>query len=207
MTPLYEANSLRKAYGRETVLDIPHFALAAGENLVLEGPNGSGKSTFLRLLAFLEPPTSGNLRYLPSPLPRQECSLLLQEPFLLHETVFTNVTLGLNLRGIKTNLQERYQEAMHSAGFENPQIFAKRPPHSLSGGEKQRAALAARLILHPRVLLLDEPTAHVDSRSAGHIITALLKAAEEGTTIVCATHDPLLADKLHARRMSMRKPD
>lgn len=205
MTKIYEATNLQKYYGAQLALNLDHFSLDAGQALVVEGPNGSGKSTFLRLLAFLEQPTSGTLRYFGSSAPRQECTLLLQEPWLFHETVFANVVLGLKLRGQKANLTTRYQNAMTSAGFAEPQLFAKRKPTALSGGEKQRVALASRLILNPKVLLLDEPTAHVDRASSRHIIQALLMARGKGATIICATHEPELAESLHAIRMSMPK--
>lgn len=206
MTPIYAAKDLKKFYGNKLALDLDYFSLAKGELLILKGPNGGGKSTFLRLLAFLEKPTSGSLTFFGSAEPRRECTLLLQEPWLMRSSVYANVILGLKLRGIKENLHERYREAMRSAGFANPEDFEKRPSSSLSGGEKQRVALAARLILNPSVLLLDEPTAHVDYKSERHIINALLSAHEAGTTIVCATHDNSFDSIPSARLMLMNQP-
>lgn len=206
MNLLYQGENIKKYYGKNLVLDIPRFSLAKGAALVLEGANGSGKSTFLRLLAFLEAPSSGFLSFPSSPQPRLECTLLLQEPWLLHETVFTNVTLGLKFRGIKINLKQKFIQAMNWTGFANPEEFSSRKPQHLSGGEKQRVALASRLIFNPAVLLLDEPTAHVDAASAKHIIKALAHAKEAGTTIICATHDLELGKKLGAQRMLMVKP-
>lgn len=206
MNLVYEARELKKYYGPTLVLDIPEFALQKGAALTLEGANGSGKSTFLRLLAFLEEPTSGYLGFFGKGEPRRQCSLLLQEPWLLRFSVFTNVVLGLKLRGIRENHEQKFRQAMLDAGFENPQSFAGRKPQALSGGEKQRVALAARLIFEPEVLLLDEPTAHVDSQSARHIILALRKARERGMTIICATHDEALANAIGASTLKMRKP-
>lgn len=206
MSLIYEASRLIKCYDGVTALDIPRFTLERGAALTLEGGNGSGKSTFLRLLAFLETPTSGSLQFLGEGEPRRACTLLLQDPWLLHLSVFANVTLGLKLRGIKENLRQKYHAAMQDAGFDEPELFARRKPGSLSGGERQRAALASRLILEPAVLLLDEPTAHVDAQSARHILGALRKARERGTTIVCATHDEDLALAINACTMKMRKP-
>lgn len=206
MSLLYEARDLKKYYGGRLVLDIPLFRLEQDAMLIIEGANGSGKSTFLRLLAFLEEPTSGSLQFFAGSNPRRHCSLLLQEPWLMRSSVFANVTLGLKLRGIRDNLENRYHQAMRAAGFENPELFAKRRPGALSGGEKQRAALAARLIFNPAALLLDEPTAYVDAASAGHIIKTLLCAHEKGITIICSTHDESLAAALGAEKMKMRKP-
>ena len=120
------------------------------------GRNGSGKSTLLRMLAFLEKPSSGLLNYLGGPEPRREVTLLLQNPYLLKCSVFDNVTLGLRLRGDRENLPARYAEAMRAAGFADPQAMASRYSSQLSGGERQRISLASRIILKPRVLLLDE---------------------------------------------------
>lgn len=206
MSLIYEARNLKKYYGQSLVLDMPEFALSKGAALTLEGANGSGKSTFLRLLAFLEEPTSGQLAFLGEGEPRRHCALLLQEPWLLRLSVFANVVLGLKLRGIRANLGQKYRAAMLDAGFEEPDLFARRKPAALSGGEKQRVALAARLILEPEVLLLDEPTAHVDTQSGRHILGALRKARERGTTIVCATHDEELAKAIDASTLKMRKP-
>lgn len=207
MTLLYELKDVKKYYGDMLALDIPRLDIPQGGALVLEGANGSGKSTLLRLLAFLEEPTSGVLHYNGSSRPREECTLLLQEPWLFHETVFRNVVMGLRLRGDRVNLEEKYRQAMFSAGFTDPENFARRRPTALSGGEKQRVALAARLILNPQVLLLDEPTAHVDSASGRHIIKALLEAHQKGTVIICSTHDKNLSSGLAAPVLTMIKPE
>lgn len=206
MSLIYEGQGLCQLYGGEPVLKIDYFSLEKGECLALMGSNGSGKSTFLRLLAFLEKPSQGTLKYLGGAAPLQECTLLLQEPWLMHESVFRNVTLGLQLRGMRLNLPEIYDKAMRAAGFEKPEIFEKRRPHALSGGEKQRVALASRLALNPVVLLLDEPTAYVDKASAACIAAALRAEHEKGVTIICATHNPDLAKVLGANIMLMKRP-
>ena len=205
MSNIYLAFNLRKTYGPELVVHMPEFSLEKGASLILTGPNGSGKSTFLRMLAFIEAPSHGKLEFLGSGEPRKNCTLLLQEAWLLNATVFQNVVLGLKLRGLQTCLQEQYHEAMRAVGFTNPQLFSKRKSGSLSGGERQRVALASRLIINPQVLLLDEPTSYVDEQSANCIIDNLRKKHEDGTTIICATHDTLLAKRLGGRIMKMKK--
>lgn len=207
MSPLYEAVNLRRYYESRLAFAISSFRLEKGASLVLTGPNGSGKSTFLRMLAFLETPSEGILRYFGGPDPRRECTLVLQEPWLMRSPVFKNVVLGLKLRGRRENLREKFENAMLAVGFENPADFAQRKPFALSGGEKQRVALAARLILDPVALLLDEPTAYVDGKSADRIVAALKKAREAGVTIVCATHDRALVSSLDAEVMELRRPD
>lgn len=206
MSSIYEAENLCQTYNGATVLKIDHFRLEKGASLALSGANGSGKSTFLRILAFLETPSSGILRYFGGGQPRRECTLLLQEAWLLHESVFRNVVLGLRMRGIRKNLEAIYRQTMQAAGFDRPELFATRKAGSLSGGEKQRVALAARLALNPVVLLLDEPTAYVDRKSAACIAEALLWQKARGATIICATHDMALAQALNAEIMEMARP-
>lgn len=206
MTLIYAARNLKKYYGSKLVLDLDNFALSKGEILILKGPNGGGKSTFLRLLAFLEKPSSGTLQFFGGAEPRRECSLLLQEPWLMRSSVYANVILGLKLRGIRENLKDKYRTAMKAAGFKYPEDFEKRLPSALSGGEKQRVALAARLILNPSVLLLDEPTAYVDSESEKYIMKAFLAAHAGGATIICATHDNAFDAIPNARAMILSGP-
>ena len=200
MNPLFEAHDLCKNYGSIKALRLPSFAMSKGELVVLAGRNGSGKSTLLRLLAFLEKPTSGTLRYYGNASePRKEITLLLQDAYLLKETVLHNVTLGLRLRGETHDLPQRFANAMRAVGFDDPQAMATRPQYKLSGGEKQRVALAARIILNPAVLLLDEPTAHVDADSEKTILSSVASILEAGTSVVCATHDAGLFTAFSAR--------
>lgn len=208
MSAIYFAENLRKSYDDRLALNMPTFRLESGETVALTGPNGSGKSTLLRILAFLEQPTYGKLHFFPDPdHPRRHVTLLLQESFLLKENVFRNVTLGLILRGIRHSLIEAYNQAMRAAGFANPEAFAKRSPGQLSGGEKQRIALASRLILNPAALLLDEPTSNVDVASGKSIIAALAQFRANGGSIVCATHDELLLKAIHGREITLRVAD
>lgn len=196
---IYEARDVTKLYGDRIALTLPAFFMKRGEIVMLTGPNGSGKSTLLRLLAFLEKPTSGSLTYYgKGGEPRHEVTLLLQEPYLLKESVFANVTLGLRMRGIKQELDVAYRNAMHAVGFEHPVEMGGRGYRALSGGERQRVALAARLALRPEVLLLDEPTSNVDAQSARVIVSAVARCHEMGMSVVCATHDQSLLKALHA---------
>lgn len=204
MSLLFEAVNLRKDYGDLTALFLPAFQLECGEAITVTGPNGSGKSTLLRLLAFLELPTSGSLRYFgDNKFPRREVTLLLQEPWLMRSSVFANVTLGLRLRGQKGNFGQEFERVMLQTGFQKPERFARRKPLQLSGGEKQRIALAARLILKPHALLLDEPTSSVDVLSQKCIVDALKIFQINGGAIVCATHDQELLTALSARNVRL----
>jgi len=161
----------------------------------LRGPNGSGKSTLLRLLGLIEKPAEGEILFNGRPVEpfsaaaRFRVSLLPQEPFLMKRRVLGNVSYGIKIRGAVADVTGRVHEALSLVGLSD-RDFVRRPWYALSGGEAQRVALAARLALRPDVLLLDEPTANVDTSSAELIREAAFKAREEmGTTLVIASHD------------------
>ncbi len=192
---LYRIEGLRQFYGSKKVLDIHSFSIEQGKSLGLIGPNGSGKSTLLKLLAFAAAPSSGRIFYRGrqthpfSPEVRSKVTLLTQTPYLLKRTVLDNVLYGLKIRRDTRNLKARVARALGAVGLDFDQ-FAPRMWHQLSGGEAQRVAMAARLILKPQVLLLDEPVASVDTHTARLIRKASLKARDEwGTTLVTASHD------------------
>ena len=200
---LYEAHNLVQRYNGREALNVPHLAIGQGETVFLTGPNGCGKSTLLRLLAFLERPAGGVLRYAGAAEGRKEATLLLQDPYLLHMSVFCNVVLGLKLRNQKAGQRQVFESCMRAAGFDDPWNFAERGPRELSGGERQRVALASRLALRPRVLLLDEPTANVDAASARALAQAVKNCKIEGITVVCATHDPALLRAVDAHEIRL----
>lgn len=192
---VFEIQALKHAYGRHPVLDIDRLSIRGGAITGLMGPNGSGKSTLLRVLGCIERPTTGSIHYNGqaigpfSEAARFRITLLPQEPFLMKRSVFNNVSYGLRLRGEKQDIARRVRQALSLVGLPADR-FASRSWYALSGGEAQRVALAARLVLKPKVLLLDEPTASVDAASAQMIRAAALRARQEwGTTIVAASHD------------------
>lgn len=192
---IYHLKNIRHYYGQKKVLDIGDLDIRTGSITGLMGPNGSGKSTLLKMLAFALKPTEGRIFYKGreesgfSPEVRLKVTLLTQKPYLLKRTVFDNIIYGLKIRNDRHNLEERVKTALSKVGLDF-QTFSHRKWHQLSGGEAQRVALAARLILKPEVLLLDEPIASVDTKSAELIRTASLKARDDwGTTLVIASHD------------------
>lgn len=194
-TPAYELRNIRHGYGQEFELDVPELTIGKGVSLGLVGPNGCGKSTLLRILAFLEQPNSGDIRFGDKPVNadytslRKTVTLVLQEPYLLKRSVFDNVAYGLKIRGERTGIKDRVYEALEWVGL-TPKLFANRRWYELSGGEAQRVSVASRLILRPKVLLLDEPTASVDTRSATLIQKAILDIRNRwGTTTIIASHD------------------
>jgi len=192
---IYHLKNIRHYYGQKKVLDIDDLEIRSGSITGLMGPNGSGKSTLLKMLAFALKPTEGRIFYKGreesgfSPEVRLKVTLLTQKPYLLKRTVYDNIIYGLKIRSDHHNLEERVKTALSKVGLDF-QTFSHRKWHQLSGGEAQRVALAARLILKPEVLLLDEPIASVDTKSAELIRKAALKARDDwGTTLVIAGHD------------------
>jgi len=192
---IYQIQDIDHYYGDKQVISIDDLVVAPASIVGLIGPNGSGKSTLLKLLGFLEEPTYGSILFKGKKVApfsndvRFKVTLLTQEPYLMQRSVFDNVAYGLKIRGDTVDLKSRVHTALTQVGLE-PENFARRKWFALSGGEAQRVSLAARLVLRPEVLLLDEPTASVDANSARLIREASLQAREEwGTTLVVATHD------------------
>jgi tungstate transport system ATP-binding protein len=194
-TPIYKIQSLKHSYGGQTVLSIDHLTVKSASIVGLVGPNGSGKSTLLRLLGLIERPSQGEIFFNGhqvqpfSDEARFLITMLPQEPFLMKRSVFNNVSYGLKLRRNGKDIAGKVKDALSLVGLAS-EDFVRRPWYALSGGETQRVALAARLALKPKVLLLDEPTASVDAASAQLIKEATLRARQElGTTLIVASHD------------------
>jgi tungstate transport system ATP-binding protein len=192
---LYELKNISHSYGDRTVLSINHWHIPADTVTGVVGPNGSGKSTLLSLLGFVAKPTQGEIRFNGHPsLPFEErvrgnVALLTQASFLLKRSVYSNVAYGLKVDREKKQERRRIFEALEMVGLE-PDKFADRPWYALSGGEARRVALAARMVLQPEVLLMDEPTISVDAASAQMIKEAALHARQQwGTTLVITSHD------------------
>lgn len=191
---LYQLSNIVQLYGGRTVLSIDSLTLEAGTITGIVGPNGSGKSTLMRMLAFLETPHSGTILYngtktsIADTSLRREVTLLTQQPYLLKRTVQENIEYGLHVRGI-TNISGIAASALEEVGL-LPATFLTRNWFELSGGEAQRVALAARLAVKPRVLLMDEPTSSLDEESTERIRNAAVRAkTEHKTSLVIVSHD------------------
>ncbi|MCX6028793.1 MAG: phosphate ABC transporter ATP-binding protein [Chloroflexi bacterium] len=199
---MYQLESLRQTYGNRAVLDIPTMQVRESEILALVGPSGAGKSTLLRLLNFLETPTSGMIRFAgqtingAAPLAvRRQVTTVFQRPVLRRASVRANIAYGLGLRGLPAD--GRVDAMLEEVGLTG---LAKQGAHTLSGGEMQRVALARALVIEPRVLLLDEPTANLDPYNVGLIEEIIRRQNQErGTTIVIVTHNVFQAKRLAHR--------
>ena len=195
MKYLYQIKNIQHHYNGFPALDIDDFSIQPGTITGIIGPNGSGKSTLLKILAFIDKPGKGEILFRGKPAEpfaenvRFQVSLLTQEPYLMKRSVFKNISYGLELRRDTQDLPNRVLDALSLVGLPGKD-FSHRKWYELSGGEAQRVALAARLVLKPEVLLLDEPTASIDAASAQIIKdTALMARNKWGTTLVIASHD------------------
>jgi|WetSurMetagenome_2_1015567.scaffolds.fasta_scaffold261309_2 tungstate transport system ATP-binding protein len=202
---IYRLEEVTKQYGTRRVLDSINLEVQPGEVLAIVGPSGSGKSTLLRLLNFLEPPTSGRIRFQESessatrdvPLAvSRRVTTVAQRPVLLDRTVEANVRYPLSLRHRRDSVGA-CAEALAQVGLAE---LAGQRARTLSGGEAQRVALARAMVIRPDVLLLDEPTANLDPYNVG-MIEATVQALnrQHGTTIVLVTHNVFQAKRLAQR--------
>ena len=209
---IVETQALCKAYsgaqGDESVLRDVHLTIEPAEIVALRGPSGSGKSTLLNILGCLDVPTRG--RYLlggtdVSQLDRGEqawvrlhyLGFIFQSFHLLaHATALENVALPRYYAGASAKeSEERAKERLERVGL-GARIHHY--PAQLSGGERQRVAIARALSMGPRLLLADEPTGALDSRSGAEVLALLLSLQrEEGAAILLVTHDEQVASHAH----------
>ncbi len=207
---MYRLQSIRKCYGSNVALDIEELTIAEGRLYTLTGPNGAGKSTLLSILAFLAPPTSGEIFYAGKRVDwkhgsvegyRRKVTLLHQSPYLFGGSVHDNVALGLKVRGILGAEQRRIVDrALDGVGLQD---FRDRKARELSGGEAQRVAMARALALNPEVLLLDEPLANIDRETTGLLEAVIASLPARGTTVVMTTHDPDHPGRLNGESIHM----
>jgi len=193
------AHGLRFRYpGGVVALDSLDLAIEPGERLAILGANGSGKTTLLLHLNGSLRPEDGEVRLDGRPAGydraalagwRSRVALVLQDPDdqLFAGTVYQDVSFGpLNLGLAEAEVRDRVVRALADLRISH---LADRPVHMLSLGQKRRAVIAGALAMHPSVLLLDEPTAGLDPHGVLHLLAALRRLVERGTTIVFATHD------------------
>ncbi len=208
--------SLRTGNRSVDILKGLDFSIPRGQFAAIMGSSGSGKSTLLGLLAGLDTPTSGNVRlagqaisYLPEDQLAQVRGRTIGFVFQSYQlipslTALENVLLPheLNMdRGAAGAGLARARALLESVGLEDRMDHY---PVQLSGGEQQRVALARAFILHPPIVLADEPTGNLDTVNGEHVLELLLNLNRvEGTTLVLVTHDPALAALSH-RRITLR---
>jgi len=186
-------------FGAVTALHGIDLTLHRGDRLALVGANGSGKTTLLRLLHGLVLPSEGQCGHhalQPEGRPATG-AMLFQRPFLLRLSTRRNVSLGLWLRGLpRAERAAATERALHRVGLA---ALAARPARELSGGQQQRLALARAWALRPDILFLDEPTASLDPSAKREVEQLIEDFANEGMTVVLATHNLGQAKRLAQR--------
>jgi len=183
--------NLTKKFAHLSVLEKINVTLNPGTVTVLLGPNGAGKTTLLRLLDLLIPATEGQILYNGKPANSEKLSLrrkmgfIPQNPIVFNGTVQDNLAYGLKIRRIK-QIEERVEKVL---SLVNLKKLSDQPAGTLSGGEKQRLAIARVLVYEPEVIFLDEPTANLDPLSTAIIEELIPLLAKKNKTIVLATHN------------------
>jgi cobalt/nickel transport system ATP-binding protein len=202
MTAAFEAADVHYAYRGTPALNGLSLVIEQGQRVALLGANGSGKSTLLRLLDALYFADSGQVSAFGQVLSEQKMQdeetsfafrrrvgFVFQNPDvqLFNPTVFDELAFGLlQLGRPRDEIRQRVAATLSDFSIGH---LKDRSPHRLSGGEKKRVALASVLLLEPEALLLDEPTAALDPRSASEVIDFLVGCQGSGRTVVTATHD------------------
>ena len=187
LLPLTVADAEVRRKGRRLIGPLSLTVEGDGVSIIL-GPNGSGKTTLLRLLHGLERPRGGAVSWnAPEAEAQAAQSFVFQTPIMMRRSVLDCIAYPLMLRGVsRARARETAEAALKDAGLE-PVKDVQAP--SISGGEKQKLALARALITGPRILFLDEPCANLDGRATRDIEATLCAAAKQGVRILMSTHD------------------
>ncbi len=205
----FENVGLRYGLGREVLSDLS-FEVHPKSFQFLTGPSGAGKTSLLRLMLMSIRPTRGlvhvfgreasTIRPQQMPIVRRKIGVVFQDFRLLnHLTTFENVALPLQVRGkLEADYRQDVKDLLDWVGLGHRMHVL---PPVLSGGEKQRAAIARALIDQPDILLADEPTGNVDPPLAARLLRLFIELHRSGTSVVIATHDLGLMDQFDARRL------
>lgn len=200
---LIDVHNLHKAFGEHRVLKGIDIQICKGEVIAIIGPSGCGKSTFLRSLNLLEVPTDGIISFEGTDITdasvdidvmREKIGMVFQQ-----FNLFPNMTIKENImlapvkrkKMSKEDAEKKALELLTRIGLSDK---ADSYPSQLSGGQKQRVAIARALIAKPQVILADEPTGALDSKTTVEVMELLRKVNLEGLTMVIVTHEPSVAE-------------
>ena len=212
---LLELKGVRKVY-HQGKIEVPalrgvDLTIEEGEFTTVFGPSGSGKTTLLNMIGCLDKPSSGVITFAGrelgqlskkdlAMLRRYNVGFVFQSYNLIPVlTAYENVEFALRLtvKGREKELRERVMAILAAVGLEG---LEDRKPNELSGGQKQRVAIARALVKEPKLVLADEPSANLDSKTSTEVLEVMVKMNQElGTTFIFSTHDPQVMD--YAERM------
>lgn len=210
---LLRADSIRKSFKGEDVLQGVSVDVHAGEVIALIGPSGAGKSTFLRCLNYLEQPTGGSLTLDGAPVfadplrpaksellsLRRRVGMVFQSFNLFpHLSVMQNIAMAQRLNGLRSQREaEAYGlQLLESVGLPEK---AHAKPSECSGGQQQRIAIARALALDPEIMLFDEPTSALDPEVGNDVLAVMRDLADKGMTMIVVTHEMRFAERVADR--------
>lgn len=204
MTAVFKLSNVTKHYGTREVLNIDNLEIERGRIYSILGPNGAGKSTLMRIMSLLCINDTGELEVLGERVSwtqsqllqlRRQMAMVTQTSLMFKGTVYYNVAYGLRVRKKPQAKQRKIvQECLDLVGMSD---FIDYPAQKLSGGERQKVALARVLAVNPRVIFLDEPTSNIDPGSAAEIEQHIkFINSEYKTTVILVTHNLFQARRL-----------
>ncbi|MBP9821356.1 MAG: cell division ATP-binding protein FtsE [Candidatus Pacebacteria bacterium] len=207
-------DNVSKAYvGHDNSLDDVTLAIEPGEFVTIVGHSGAGKTTLVRLLLGEVRPTSGTvlfdtidihrLRSHEIPKIRRRIGTVFQDYKLLpNKTAFENIAFAMEASGRSDDeIVSDVPYALELVGLGNK---ARNFPHEMSGGERQRLAIARAIINQPEVIIADEPTGNLDPKAAAEVIDILKKINDLGTTVLLTTHNKSVVDELGRRVITLK---
>ena len=210
---LLELKNVKKIY-QQGKIEVPalrgiDLTVEQGEFTTVFGPSGSGKTTMLNMIGCLDKPTAGSITFngrelkdldkkALAMLRRYNIGFVFQSYNLIPVlTAYENVEFAIRLINIhnKKELRDRVMQILADVGLEG---LENRRPNELSGGQKQRVAIARALVKEPKLVLADEPSANLDSKTSEEVLEVMVKMNEElGTTFIFSTHDPQVMEYAH----------
>lgn len=205
-------NVTKRFPGGQEALSGLSLSVDKGEMVFVTGHSGAGKSTLLRLIALIERPTAGeviidkqNTRRVKRrkiPAYRRQIGMVFQDHKLLYDRpVFDNVALPLIIAGIShRDAGRRVRAALDQLGLLHKE---KRQPQTLSAGEQQRVGIARAIVTRPKLLIADEPTGNLDPDLSLEVMRIFRRFNEVGVTLLIASHDIALIDRLGCRRIAL----
>jgi cell division transport system ATP-binding protein len=208
LAPVVELRGASMDYGHGVGLTGATFSIGRGEFVFLIGPTGSGKSTVMRLLIKELEPTAGTIRVAGRdladisrkrvPYYRRNIGVVFQDFKLLpNRTVYDNVAYALQVTGgTRKEIRAKVPDILRLTGLSTK---LHNYPDQLSGGEQQRVGIARAFVNHPPLLLADEPTGNLDPETSIGIMQLLYRINRTGTTVIVATHDVAMVDKMRRR--------
>ena len=204
-SPSVELRSVTKTYGPVRALVGVSARFQAGQPTLVTGPNGSGKSTLLALVGALAKPTSGEVDH--GALGRSRDEVRRTLGWVGHDSLCyadltgrENIELAARLHGLDPRAAMAFAaERFELAGF------AERPVRTYSRGQRQRIALARALVHQPKLLLLDEPSAGLDTASVARLVAVIADEVARGAVVVVVTHDPALSEAVGGTRFALER--